>query len=300
MGWLGGKGDGTGAVLEINGKERLVQRLFDIVKERRLLLRPDRVERPEPQPRQPVHVHLAREARRDLLRAPDGLVGHRQPAHGDGIHKHAAARVGAVAVADAPAVPAQLLGAGRLVGRVRRLPLQLRDGHVVGKDPEVRRARVEVEPQGLRGGADDHGRDVGRVHVVDGDGGGAAGAAPEDPGAAGGGRGGEHGADEVVRGGGAIFEVGFEDGEGAVELVGWVADLLDRDLAGAELLGLVVENRVSNLGGERQARGRDGEGGEEPEPGGGHGWELSWGSDSGNGEDGRQDRLASPTGLSPR
>ena len=161
----------TSIKLQIGRKQRRIQLVLHIIEPRLLRRRADGIQTTEPQPDQSINGRLRREALADLLRRLHRLVLHHQPADRHVVQVHVTPRRRPVAVLDTPAGAAQQLGRARRVGTVDILPGYLGRGERAGEYPQVGGARVEVKVECLGGRADGHGRHVGYVVLVDGDGG---------------------------------------------------------------------------------------------------------------------------------
>lgn len=222
----------TSVVLQVSREDRAVQGALGIVEEGVLLSGRDRVDVAEGEPNQAVGVTILSEGGRNLLGSFDSLRGNSQTSDRDLVLVDIAAGGAAVAVLDVPGSARDLLGSAAARSRVNGLAVPLRRGRLAAEDPQVRRARVEVQVQDLRRGANRYWAEVGGVAAVDGR---SSDRARRTTGEA---RGRDVGDSllEMGRRRAAVLQVGLVDGQGTVELVVRVADLLDRSLAGPSIV----------------------------------------------------------------
>ena len=233
----------TSTVLQVSGEDGLAQGRLDIVEEGLLRGRRDRVEAAEGQAEQAVGA-VGLELRRDLLGALDSLLLEAHASHGHDVGVDVAAGAGLVAVGNAPGSTRQSLGRARL-GRVV-LGVTAASALGLGREhPEVRRAGIEVQVQGLSRGTDLHGCEVLAVVLGRGVGGRASVAA-----ALGGGLAARDGGGHVVGHRLAELDVSAGKGGGAVSDQVRVGDSIDRE----------VLDGGADLG---RDRGREASGGEE-------------------------------------
>lgn len=150
-------------MLKVNANDRLVQLWLDVVEESQLPLGHDRVERAEAQAEQAVHLRFLGEACRNRLRGLDRLRIDHQAADGEVVGVNIAARSRAVSILNSPRVVGEQLRCRRFARRVQALAANLAGRQVAGKDPEIRRARVEIEIQRLGWRANCDGRDPGNI-----------------------------------------------------------------------------------------------------------------------------------------
>lgn len=153
----------TGSLFQVRGEDGRLQLGHGVVEEGLLGRGADRVDDAEAEAEQAVRVGVLGELGRDLAGRLDGLVRDGDVADADNVGVDVAGRRAAVAVADLPrrAVEPPRRRAGRHV--VRRLAPHLVARRLRAEDPEIRRARVEVEVQRLRRRADLHRAQVLRV-----------------------------------------------------------------------------------------------------------------------------------------
>ncbi len=218
----------TSIVLQVGGEDGLAQGRLDVVEESLLRRGRDGVEAAEGQTEQTVGA-VGLELGRDLLGTLDRLLLEAHASHGHDVGVDVAAGAGSVAVRNAPGSTRQRLGRARL-GRVVLGVTAARALGLGREDPEVRRAGVEVQVQGLSRGTDLNGGEVLAVVLSRGVGGRAGIAAALGGGLALGGGGGD-----VVGHGLAELDVSPGKGGGAVlDQVG-VGHSIDREVGRADL-----------------------------------------------------------------
>lgn len=139
----------TSTSLQIGREDGRVKPSFARREERARAIRTDRVERVKAQAQQAINIPIFHKLRRHGRGQLDALVLHCIAANGDDIGHDGAAGRAAVAIADGPGGAADVAGRGGLRGPVDGLPLHRSGGRAVVEDPEVRRARVDVQIQRL-------------------------------------------------------------------------------------------------------------------------------------------------------
>lgn len=103
-----------GTLLQVGGEEWLGEGSLGVAEERLLLIGADCVERIKSQTQQAVIVHVAGERGTDCLRQLHRLAGHRRRAYFHGVGIDVARRGTTVTVRNAPGLPLEKFGGGRL------------------------------------------------------------------------------------------------------------------------------------------------------------------------------------------
>lgn len=140
--------------LEVNSKDWRVEIGLDVIEPCLLRRGPDGVQGAEGEAEQAVQVALRGEGARHGLGRLDRLLGDREVAHLDDIGIDNAAGRAAIAVGDGPPRAVDLGRRVALGGRVQGLAVDEAHPRVGAEDPEIRRARVDVEVEGLGRRAD--------------------------------------------------------------------------------------------------------------------------------------------------
>ncbi len=169
--WKEGRVGGWGAIQvsltlvvpQVSREQGRAQRALDVVEEGLLLLRGDGVDAAEGQADEAVVVGVLGELGGDLGGGLDGLALELDAADVDDVGVDVARGAAAVAVLDAPGGARELLGRGALGRGIDAVARLLALGQLAAEDPQVRRARVEVEVERLRRRAHGHRRQVLRV-----------------------------------------------------------------------------------------------------------------------------------------